>query len=40
MLRIVDAESFDDLLKVRSLFEEYAASLGFDLDFRTDPVDS
>jgi putative acetyltransferase len=34
MLSIVEAESFDDLLKVRSLFQEYAASLGFDLDFQ------
>ena len=34
MLDLVQAESAEDLRHVRALFEEYAASLGFDLGFQ------
>ena len=34
MLSIVDASSGDALLQARTLFEEYAASLGIDLSFQ------
>jgi hypothetical protein len=34
MLSIVDALTVDGRLKVRSLFEEYAASIGIDLCFQ------
>lgn len=34
MLQIVQAQTTDDLRHVRTLFEEYAASLGFDLGFQ------
>jgi ribosomal protein S18 acetylase RimI-like enzyme len=34
MVEIVQAETTDDLRDVRTLFEEYAASLGFDLGFQ------
>ncbi|HEV8580812.1 MAG TPA: GNAT family N-acetyltransferase [Thermoanaerobaculia bacterium] len=34
MLKIVQAESVEDLREARTLFEEYAASLSFDLGFQ------
>lgn len=34
MLEIVRAESLEQIAEARALFQEYAASLGFDLDFQ------
>jgi ribosomal protein S18 acetylase RimI-like enzyme len=34
MLELIRAESGEDLQKIRGLFQEYADSLGFDLDFQ------
>jgi len=34
VLRILEIKTKEDLLEVRSLFEEYADSLGIDLDFQ------
>ena len=34
MLRILEISTKEDLLEVRNLFEEYAGSLGIDLDFQ------